>query len=246
MNIFEITQELQDVFAELEENGGDLTPELEQQLTVTQNDFKQKVKSYSELIKSTEAEIKLIDDEVDRLKSIKDSKKKAIERLKKIIIWAIGMFGDTNKNGNKYLDYGTGKISIRNTEKVEVNTDTTDKVVKNFFSYLSYISSTGELDNLANTTPGVILNAIADMDDGVSINYDELSEIQTTLSFDVNIKDLLEGKGLDFVKQFMKFVEVYKAKSNINKTALKEVLKEGNVDLHNIAELTPNQTITIK
>ena len=64
MNIFEIQQELLDIFAELEENGGELTEELEQKLNVTQENFKTKVKGYSDVIKVNKSEIDLIDKEI--------------------------------------------------------------------------------------------------------------------------------------------------------------------------------------
>ena len=130
MNIWQISQELQSIIDELEENGGELTDELEARLSVSQADFKSKVKSYGDAIKYIEGDIKLIDEEVARLKDLKESKKKTIDRLSKIIVWAIDMFGETTKTGGKFVDYGTGKISVRNTEKVEVDTDTTDTVVK--------------------------------------------------------------------------------------------------------------------
>ena len=68
MNIWQIQQDLLDIFNELEENGGELTPELEEKLAVTQEDFKNKVKSYGEVIKSLKGEIDTIDKETARLK----------------------------------------------------------------------------------------------------------------------------------------------------------------------------------
>ena len=40
MNIWQIQQELLSIFDELEENGGELTEELEQQLAISQEDFR--------------------------------------------------------------------------------------------------------------------------------------------------------------------------------------------------------------
>ena len=39
MNIWQIQQDLLDIFNELEDNGGELTPELEEKLAVTQEDL---------------------------------------------------------------------------------------------------------------------------------------------------------------------------------------------------------------
>ena len=246
MNIFQISQELLDIFAELEENGGELTEDLEAQLAISQADFKTKVKSYGDVIKYTESEIDLIDKEIARLKDLKESKKKAITRLEKIIIWAVNMFGEETKSGGKFIDFGTGKISVRNSEKVEVNTDVTDLVVKNFFSYFNMLNYTKELNNYSGIDCKDCVTALKEMENPVEITEDELYNIQTSLTLDVNLRDLLTGEGFEFTRHFLKFVSNYKAKSSVSKTILKDALKEGNVDLHNIAELVKNQTITIK
>lgn len=246
MNIFQISQELLDIFAELEENGGELTEELEAQLAISQADFKTKVKSYGDVIKYTEAEIDLIDKEMARLKDLKESKKKAIARLEKIIIWAVGMFGETTKSGGKFIDFGTGKVSVRNSEKVETNTDVTDRAVKNFLSYINMLEYNRELDNYSGVDCKDICNALAEGDNPVTINEDELATISANLSFDVPLKELLYGNGFEFIRHFIKFVNNYKAKSNVSKTELKDLLKEGSSDLTHIAELVPSQTVTIK
>ena len=45
-NIYNITAELEDIFLELEENGGELTPELEERLAITQDNLKSKLDGY--------------------------------------------------------------------------------------------------------------------------------------------------------------------------------------------------------
>ena len=144
MNIFQISQDLLDVFNELEENDGELTDELEKRLTVSQAEFKTKVEGYTKVIKQAEADIELVDKEIKRLQELKKSKNNAIDRLKKVIAWAIETFGETNKSGNKYYDYGTGKITVRTTQKVEVNTDVTDTVVSKLLNNfrLMYFNNT--------------------------------------------------------------------------------------------------------
>lgn len=244
MTIFEISKELQEIYDTLEENGGELTEELENQLAITQEDFKDKVKSYTEVIKSVESEINLIDEEVARLKKLKESKDKAIERLKKIIIWAIDNYGDTTKSGGKYVDYGTGKISVRNTEKVEVNTDLTDNIVNEFFNYIRFYAFSKELNYIDAIDGKEVLDNLKQS--GINITEDELNNLTTSISFDINIKDLLTSKGLGVIKAIHDNTNCYKTKSNMSKTTLKTILKEGTSDLHNIAELINNKTISIK
>ena len=57
MNIFEISKELESVFDELEENGGELTEELEEKLSISQDEFRSKVDAYLSVIRHTESDI---------------------------------------------------------------------------------------------------------------------------------------------------------------------------------------------
>ena len=237
MNIFQISQELLDIFSELEENGGELTEELERQLAITQADFKDKIKSYTDVIKYTKSEIKLIDEEVDRLKGLKDSKNKAIARLEKVIIWAIDMFGESNKSGNKFVDFGTGKVSIRNTEKVEVNDDFAKEQLESFIDEIKSFARSKELYE----------NPIQDL---MSYNKD-LDGISADITFTVSAKDLFDDTNtydskLSILRILFSSNTDLKAKPSISKTALKEVLELHPDAYPDLAHIVPNKTLSIK
>ena len=246
MNIFEIQQELLDIFAELEENGGELTEELEQKLNVTQENFKTKVKGYSDVIKVNKSEIDLIDKEIARLKTLKESKEKAIERLSKVIAQAITLFGDETKTGGKYFDYGTGKISVRNNQKVEIDTDRTDAIAKSVFNYFNALAYTRELSQISELDEQECREAIKNSEGGIEFNADELYNIPATLTFDVNLRDLLANKGVTFMQQFFAFVNNYKVKSNVSKSIMKDEILNGTSDISKIAHIVETQSITIK
>ena len=222
MNIWQIQQDLLDISNELEENGGELTPELEEKLAVTQEDFKNKVKSYGEVIKSLKGEIDIIDKETARLKELKDAKNKVIERLSKVIAEAITKFGDETKSGGKYA------------------------ICKSVFTYFNALAYTRELNTVHDLDEQEVREAIKNSDGGIEFSADELYNIPATLTFDVNLKDLLANNGIDFMQKFFGFITNYKVKSNVSKTAMKDVLLEGNTDLSSIAHIEQNQSITIK
>ena len=108
-NIYQIKQDLLSIFDELEE-----------QLNISKEEFKDKIKSYSDVVKMLENDITDIKAEKARLSDLQKSKEKSIERLKKIMIESIEMFGDITKSGSKFIDFGTGKVSVRQTQAVEV------------------------------------------------------------------------------------------------------------------------------
>ena len=232
MNIFQISQDLLDVFQELEDNGGELTEELEAKLTVSQADFKTKIKSYTDVIKYTEGDIKLIDEELSRLKELKDSKKKAIARLEKIIIWAIGMFGEANKTGNKFVDFGTGKVSVRNTEKVEVDDEFAEDAVNKFMEQIREIAFTGELEN-------------NDIEDLITIPDDVINGVTAKISVDVPLKEFYGSAG-NILRALYSSNKVFKYTPSINKTELKAALKDNPEAYPMLAHLVPNKTLTIK
>lgn len=231
-NIFQISQDLLAVFQELEDNGGELTDELEAKLTVSQADFKTKIKSYTDVIKYTEGDIKLIDEEISRLKELKESKKKAIARLEKIVIWAIGMFGEANKSGNKFVDFGTGKVSVRNTENVEVDDEFAEDAVNKFMEQIREIAFTGELEN----------NEIEDL---VTLPDDVINGVTAKISVDVPLKEFYGSAG-NILRALYDSKKVFKYAPSINKTELKTALKDNPEAYPMLAHLVPNQTLTIK
>ena len=67
-NIFDIEKSLYLILNEIEENGGELTPELEEQLSISEDEFKAKVESYTNVIKELSSEMSLIKEEQARIK----------------------------------------------------------------------------------------------------------------------------------------------------------------------------------
>lgn len=249
MNIFQIQQELQEVFDILEENGGELTPELEEVLTVTTENFKSKIKDYVEVIKQTEADLRLIKEEQDRLNNVKKSKVKVIERLNSIIIPAIETYGDKTKNGSAYLDYGTGKVSVRNNTVVETNNDAIENLGTAIELEIECEKVNNQLDVIdCITLEDVNSYQISDRDgeDVPKYTYDDLCHTTLTLSVNVPASSLFNGEGYNIIKEMAKYTSEYKIESKVNKTEMKKALQEDGLAAPNLARLGINKTLTIK
>ena len=247
-NIYNIKQELLNIFNELEENGGELTPELEEQLNITQEEFRDKIKSYSNAVKMLENDIIDIKAEKARLNDLQKSKEKTIERLKKIMIDAVELFGDTNKSGSKYLDYGTGKVSIRNTQVVEVEEDITDRFVNRFLTCLRWYQQNNQLDTI---TPSDVLEycnskSPNEEDEEITIlSEEDIAQIKADINLDIPISELLTTeRGMKLAKALAEY-SVFTCKSKISKTDIKANAKE-NHTMPVFAKLVDNQTLTIK
>lgn len=233
MNIFEISKEIQSVFEELEDNGGELTDELEEKLSISQDEFRSKVEGYLSVIKTIESEIECCDKEIKRLQSVKKVKQNSIERLKRVLIWAIDTFGDINKSGNRFIDLGTAKITIKSSDKVVVNEEYVTDIINNLFEELRQANFTKEIYN----------NDIKDL---VTPSNNKLEGIMATVLVDIPIDDIYDNKSDSFIKSLFNYSAGFKVKPNISKSLIKDKLNETPDFYMNIAHMEKGKSLFIK
>ena len=114
-SIYNITTEFLQLEDELIENGGELTPELEQSLIINKDELQHKSIQYGYVIKSLSDNVDAIDNEIKRLQSIKKVNENAIDRLKDTLSSAMQLFGIPE------LKTPTLKINFRKSEQVIVH-----------------------------------------------------------------------------------------------------------------------------
>ena len=219
MNIFEISKELESVFDELEENGGELTEELEEKLSISQDEFRSKVDAYLSVIRHTESDVDCCDKEIKRLQSVKKSKQNTIEKLKNILVWAIDNFGDVNKSGNRY--------------KIVVNEEYADDIISSTFAELREANYTKELSD----------NPIKDL---ITTPENKLDGITTTILVDIPLEDLYKDKGDNFIKSLFDYDAGFKVKTNISKSLLKDKLIEDAEAYKDLAHMENTKSLLIK
>lgn len=124
VSLFTIQNELLSIFQELEENGGELTTELEEALSIHQGDLAVKLSGYRSYHACIEHDIALCEKEEARIRDIRKSKERVLERLKGAMLQAVLLFGNDTKTGGKVLElYGEGsiaKLSTRKSEQVKI------------------------------------------------------------------------------------------------------------------------------
>lgn len=113
-SLFVIQNEMQLVVNQLVENGGELTPELEQALQITESQLKEKAKNYGAVIRSMDYEKTIIDAEIKRLQDLKTIRTKSIDRLKNSLSEAMQQF-EMEK-----IETATMKISFRSSQSIEI------------------------------------------------------------------------------------------------------------------------------
>lgn len=114
MNLYEITQQQQELNNLLEESYGELTPELEQALELNLDNFSAKAEGYVKAIKNYKAESDAIAEEIKRLQEKKKVCENAVNRMKTALSTSMYIFG-MNK-----VQAGLFKISLTTSKAVNI------------------------------------------------------------------------------------------------------------------------------
>lgn len=117
MNIYQIQNEFQLIIAEVINNEGEITPELETALTINKEQLQSKAVDYSYVIKQLDSDCEQIDAELKRLQQLKKVRTNLAERLKNTISDAMNLY-EVEKIETPLI-----KLSFRNSESVEITNE---------------------------------------------------------------------------------------------------------------------------
>jgi DNA repair ATPase RecN len=118
-NIWQIQQNYLSIINQLIDNGGELTPELETAMAITQEELQHKAHSCVVAIRALEHDVDACANEIKRLQAIKKARENAAERLRKSIETAMTTF-DINR-----IEFATTVISLRKSEAVQISDEST-------------------------------------------------------------------------------------------------------------------------
>lgn len=118
-SLYHIEQETLDIISKLEE--GEVTPELEEALTINKQELQNKAVNYAYVIKECDFNVSAIDEEIKRLQSIKKSEEKKSALLKERITSAMNLYGiEEVKTPTLKLNFRSSKtVEIINTSQLE-------------------------------------------------------------------------------------------------------------------------------
>jgi hypothetical protein len=121
MNLWELTREEMEFISLMEETGGEITPELEEELAIRRENFEAKAHAYTKFILKLESEVDAASAEIKRIQDLKKTKENTVKRLKTTLRDALLIFGrqDAKTNVMKY-ETPLFKLSIRSSNAVEV------------------------------------------------------------------------------------------------------------------------------
>lgn len=114
-SLYNIIDQQRYTLLEIEAMEGELTPELEKQLTITATQLESKSIAYLEVIKTKDAFNLQIEEEIKRLQAMKKRNDTLVSRLKDTLLIAVKTFGEFETGFNKF---GTRKSSTVEVEDV--------------------------------------------------------------------------------------------------------------------------------
>jgi hypothetical protein len=116
-SIYNLQSEYIELMNQIEDNEGELTPELSTQLDITKEQLEDKATSYCYLTKQLDVDTDQIDVEIKRLQALKSAKVKLQEELKNRVSEAMQRFGIEKIEKNNL------KLSFRKSESLIIDED---------------------------------------------------------------------------------------------------------------------------
>lgn len=251
-SIFKIDKELYALYDEIEEAGGEITPEIEEKLELNGQEMTNKVKSITNYINKLKADILAIKSETDRLAKLKKSKENTIKGLTNVVLFAIKKYGTEDKKGKKWIDWGTGKVSIRKSESVEVD----DKKVENLIDVLKTTIINGIYTNTLHQSSSIDSQSILDaaihnaqIEGDITnseVEVEDMDDIIVNVTIPVTMAKLLYGDGYSLLANMGDVAkDGWSFKPSVDKKAMKVKLTDEGCT-SNIAKVVENDNLTIK
>lgn len=198
--LFEITDELDSIFMELEENGGELTPEIEKRLAITEENFNNKVQSYCKAIKALDMQINACKEEKKRISDLQKRDEKSKDFLRGVIADVTSRFGRSTDSGNA-IDLPLGRVYTRIVRNVEVDTKLMGRMLDLLKEFYQSKMEDGSVDEIYEDTHSAIeefckfvnVKLRDDSDLGVDIDFgpDDLAAMRLKVTYNCNFFDIM-------------------------------------------------------
>lgn len=251
-SIFDIDKELYALYDEIEEAGGEITPEIEAKLELNGQEMTNKVKSITNFINKLKADVLAIKSETDRLAKLKRSKDNTITGLTNLVLFAIKNYGKEDKNGKKWIDWGTGKVGIKKSVSVELD----DKKIENLVDVLKTTIVNGIYTNTLHQADSIDANAILDaalhnaqVEGEIAnseVEVEDMDDVIVNITIPVSMSNLLQGDGYSLLAKMGDVTkDGWSFKPSVDKKSMKTKLTDEGCT-SNIAKVVENDNLTIK
>lgn len=195
--LYNIEKNISDIFAEIEENGGEITPEQELALQINENELKTKLTNYRHAITEWEGDIEKCKLEVKRINDIKKIKTNRIEKLKSSMLFAVENFGNKGKT-NKFIELEDCRLFTRNSASCEIDGERCEILKQEFLRLIIELSDnrilyTGEDVDLEGICDSINANCKALYGENFKLfTIDDLLNFKINISVNYTINHLLK------------------------------------------------------
>ena len=255
-SLFSIKAELQDIILQLEE--GEATDELVSKLGITEDNLKDKIADFLQVIKRYQCDVKECSDEVARVNQIKKVRNNTLSRLKDAVLEAVLMFGSTGKSGNKVIEGSTYKIYSRNTTATVLDDIRISDIIRQFMDIVTeYLASTEIKESLSIEYLARIISAhmkaeispIKEEGEFVDLSIpdvttDDIFAIDTEITINIRLSELANATNFNLAQWIGQNPHKVEFKSSTSKSAV-----AANLDLNanlTIAKQETNTSLIIK
>lgn len=240
------------LYDEIEEAGGEITPEMEEKLEINGQEMTNKVKSITNYINKLKADLLAIKSETDRLAKLKKSKENTITGLTNLVLFAIKNYGREDKQGKKWIDWGTGKVGVRKSIAVELDDKKIDNLVDVLKTTVVNGIYTNTLHQADSIDPQAILDAAihsAQIDGEITngeVEIEDMDDVIVNITIPVSMGNLLQGDGYNLLAKMGDVTkDGWSFKPSVDKKAMKVKLTDEGCT-SNIAKVVENDNLTIK
>lgn len=123
-SLWQLTQEELSFISLMEENGGEVTDEIMEDLAIRRDNFSSKAEAYSKFILKLESEADQAAAEIKRIQALKKAKENTAQRLRDTLLAALMVFTEEDNKGIRRYETPLAKLSTRRSQSVEVLDDT--------------------------------------------------------------------------------------------------------------------------
>jgi hypothetical protein len=118
--LWQLTQDELSFIALMEENGGELTDEIAEELAIRRDNFQHKAQAYAKFILKLESEAEQAAAEIKRIQALKKAKENTVARLRESLLAALMVFTEEDAKGIRRYETPLAKLSTRKSQAVEV------------------------------------------------------------------------------------------------------------------------------
>lgn len=202
-SLFTITQSLNDIFDRIEDAGGEITPEIEQELEIKQDELESKCASYISAIRYMESNIEACKKEKQRIDSIKKRDENRIQTMKSNLKNAAIMFGNATKTGGYKLKAGLSSITVSRSTATVIDNDMIEFILSYLQEFVIEYFHTQSVEDYSNDSD--IINKFTEkLNEYISENTPEGEE---PISFS---EDDLSYLTVRYTSSQMQFTEIIK------------------------------------